>query len=190
MALTKITAAVSDADVLIKLCKAGYIDILGDVIETLFVPVVVLREVESKITDGKDIINLKKVCSQDWFVVISLEDLNPAQKLTYASFIATYSNILDRGELHATALASEIGIDIILSDDHSAKNIIEYRFQKGGMAYWEVLYYYGKLNGMPLKQLETIHNAVNQVVDKPIGVPFKKLMRRAEGRISELFNKK
>jgi len=190
MALTKITAAVSDADVLIKLCKAGYIDILGDVIETLYVPVVVLHEVESKITDEKDIANLKTVCSQDWFVVISQEDLEPDQKLTYASFIVTYTDILDRGELHATALANEINIDTILSDDRSAKNIIEYRFQKNGLAYWEVLYIYGDINGIPPKQLETIHNAVNQVVDKPIGVRFKKLMKRAEDRVSVLFYKK
>jgi len=49
-ALTKITAAISDADVLIKLCKAGYLNILGDVFEYLYVPAVVISEVESYTT--------------------------------------------------------------------------------------------------------------------------------------------
>jgi len=81
-----------------------------------------------------------------------------------------------------------MNIDIILSDDHSAKNIIDHLFQKKGLAYWEVLYLYGKINTIPPRQLETIHNSVNQVVDRPIGVPFKRLMKRAEQRILEIFS--
>lgn len=116
-ALTKITAAISDADVLIKLCKAGYLNILGDVFEYLYVPAVVLSEVESKIADGENNLSLTAVRSQGWLVVIGQEDLKPEQKLTYASFIASYTDILNRGELHATALANEMNIDIILSDE-------------------------------------------------------------------------
>lgn len=187
-ALTKINAAISDADVMIKLCKAGYLNILGNVFEYLYVPAVVLSEVESKIADVENNLNLTEVRSQRWLVVIGQEDLKPEQKLTYASFIASYTDILNRGELHATALANEMNIDIILSDDNSAKNIIDHLFQKKGLAYWEVLYLYGKINAIPPKRLETIHNAVNQVVDRPIGVSFNNLMRRAEQRILGIFS--
>ncbi len=190
MALTKITAAVSDADILIKLCEAGYLNILGDVFEKLYVPAVVLHEVESKITDGENNLNLKAFRAQEWLVEIAQEDLEPEQRLTYSSFIVSYTEILDRGELHAAALANEINIDVILSDDHNAKNIIDHLFQKEGLAYWEVLYLYGNINGIPPRQLETIHNAVNQIVNRPIGVPFNRLMRRAEQRISDINSKK
>lgn len=189
-ALTKITAAVSDADVMIKLCKAGYLSILGEVFERLYVPAVVFGEVINKITTEESILSLEAARSQGWLVVIAQEDLEPEQMSTYASFIVSYEEILDWGELHAAALANEFNINVILSDDHSAKNIIEHLFQKEGLAYWEVLYLYGKINGLKPRQLEAIHNAVNQVVDRPIGVPFNRLMKRAEQRILEIISKK
>ena len=164
-ALTKMTAAVSDADILIKLCKAGHLNILSDVFDKLYVPAVVLREVKNKITAEENILSLESARSQEWLVVISQEDLEPEQRLTYSSFIVSYEEILDRGELHATALANEININVILSDDRNAKNLIDHLFQKEGLAYWEVLYLYGKINGVNSRQVETIHNAVNQTAE-------------------------
>jgi len=63
-------------------------------------------------------------------------------------------------------------------------------FEKEGLAYWEVLYIYGKINGISYKELESIHNSINEVVSKPIGVSFKKLMKKAESKISELISTK
>lgn len=190
MALTKITAAVSDADVLIKLCQAGHLNILSDVFEKLYVPAVVLGEVNAKLIPEEDSLSLDTACSQGWLVVISPEDLESEQILTYRSFIASNQDILDRGELHAAALANELNIEIILSDDRNAKRIIKQLFEKEGLAYWEVLCIYGKINGVSYKELESIHNSVNKVVSQPIGVSFKKLMKKAELKISELISTK
>lgn len=71
MALTKITAAVSDADVLIKLCQAGHLNILSDVFEKLYVPAVVLGEVKEKLIPEEDSKSLDTASSQGWLVVIS-----------------------------------------------------------------------------------------------------------------------
>jgi len=93
-ALTKITAAISDADVLIKLCKAGYLNILGDVFEYLYVPAVVLSEVESKIEDGENNFSLTAVRPQGWLVVIAQGDLKPGTKANLCliySFLYGYS---------------------------------------------------------------------------------------------------
>lgn len=184
--LTKLTAAISDADVMIKLCKAGYLNILGEIFEVIYVPMVVFNEVQEKTDGHKNYADLTIARSDGWLVVIAEEDLKTEQRKTYKSFLKSYDDMLDRGELHAAALANEIKIEIILSDDNNAKRIINHLFQINGLAYWELIYLYSRIKGMNFDVVEVIHQEVNKVVDQPIGVPFDRLMRRAEQRILEI----
>ena len=94
---------ISDADVLIKICNAGHIGILGLIFEEVIIPSKVYLEVMKKLKHHQD--HFLKVIREKLIKVINVSELELCQRQGIDSFLISYRDSMDDGELHATALA-------------------------------------------------------------------------------------
>lgn len=179
-------ACISDADVLIKVCKAGVTHILPKVFTIVKVPQVVLDEVERK-TPLEKYQALKK-CVGDWLEVLTPEIFDPSQKRLFEIFLSEHRYTLDTGERYAAAFANELTISIILSDDKAARRIIE-TLGVTVLSLPEILWLNIQMEELTPEEGQVIFDMLNEVVDHPITTPFAKLLERAESRLATMFGK-
>lgn len=122
--IEKLDVCISDADVLVKLCKAGYLEVLGKIIKTVIIPDKVLAEVKRKVaTHGKGM-SISKAIDIGFIKVYAVDDLEPIQRKSFKAFVNSFIDHLGPGELKAAALANELDIKLMLSDDRDARNFI------------------------------------------------------------------
>ncbi|MDF9408212.1 MAG: hypothetical protein A4E52_00333 [Pelotomaculum sp. PtaB.Bin013] len=179
--------AVSDADVMIKLYKAGSLSLLGDIFSEVIVPGKVYEEVTRKINKQVDDIN--SLLENKWLKKITITDrefLNEDQIELIGITMHSFQHALDDGEREAFALANELNISILLIDDASAKRIIEHNSNVKGLSHVEVLYLAILKKIMTPQEAEKVFERINTVVTYPIKTPFSDLIRRAQKRFREL----
>lgn len=179
--------AVSDADVMIKLYKAGYLSLLGDIFSEVIVSGKVYEEVTQKISKKPDEIN--SLLEYNWLKKISITDQNfltEDQIKLIRITMQSYQYALDDGEREAFALANELNISVLLIDDAPAKRIIEQNSDVKGLSHVEVLYIATLKKIMTPQEAEKVFEKVNSVVTYPIKTPFRDLMRRAHKRFLAL----
>ncbi|KKM11534.1 hypothetical protein SY88_07460 [Clostridiales bacterium PH28_bin88] len=173
---------ISDADVLINLIKAECIEILRLMFEEVVIPEKIREEVSQK-TKGQD---FNRAIQAGWIRVVSFKDLSPVQKAAIEIFNTSYRDALDDGERHAAALANELGIRILLSNDKGARRIIEHNTGIHVMSHWEYLVWCVSEDKLSVDEGESYYKAVEAILDRPVGSEFKTLMKRAKDVIDEV----
>ncbi len=182
MVLSK--ACISDADVLIKLCKAGHLEILEYLFEEVYIPERVHQEVIKQL--GKTNPNFNQAIEKQLITIIRFKDLEQGKRQAIESFIISYRDSMDDGELFATALANELDINLILIDDRVAKRIIENCTNIVCIAHWEYICLCIIKNKITKLQGQAIFDAINQIVKHPINTPFSELMKKTTLRFGNL----
>ena len=180
----KLEACISDADVLIKLCKAGAIHILPKVFTMVKVPQVVLDEVERKTPPERYYI-LKR-CEGDWLEILTPDIFDANQRRLFEIFLSQHRYTLDTGERYAAAFANELTIPIILSDDKAARRIIE-TLGVTVLSLPEILWLNIQLKELTLEEGHVVFDMLNEVVDHPITTPLARLLETAEKRLAPMF---
>lgn len=169
---------ISDADVLIKLCNAGHIEILGLMFEEVIIPEKVYLEVVKKLEHHKD--HFVKVIKEKLIKVMNLSDLELNQRQGIDSFLISYRDSLDDGELHATALANELGIRLMLTDDRNATRLIQFCTDIMCVTHWEYICLCISEKKLSPQDGQAVFEKINALVSHPISVQFVELMKRAE----------
>ncbi|SHI91175.1 hypothetical protein [Desulfofundulus thermosubterraneus] len=180
--------AVSDADVLIKLCKAGHLDILKKFFVDVIIPKRVFEEVESKL-EKRFFKVFKKALTCGWIRMVDIYDnnvFNHEEITAMAIIMNSFRYALDDGEREAFALANELNIPFLLSDDRNAKRIIEFNSTIVSLSYVEVLSLAIITNIIRLNDTKNIHQKINSIVNRPINVPFEVLHKRAKKRFDSI----
>lgn len=180
----KLEACISDADVLIKLCKAGVVHILPKVFTMVKVPQVVLNEVERK-TPPERYQALKR-CEGDWLEILTPDIFDANQRRLFEIFLSQHRYTLDTGERYAAAFANELTISIILSDDKAARRIIE-TLGVTVLSLPEILWLNIHFNKLTPEEGQVVFDMLNEVVDHPITTPFPKLLERIGSRLTPWF---
>jgi len=119
--------AVSDADILVKFCRAGCLDLLFGTIERVYVPAYVLSEARQVSARHTCRLLLDQAAKDGFLTVVDTrqgDGLTPDQRQGMAIIRESFRYMLDPGELDALALAVEFGVPYILSDDRAARRII------------------------------------------------------------------
>lgn len=177
---------ISDADVLVKLSRTGNLEILRDAFSKVLIGPKVEYEAKKKIgTHGRGV-SLYQAQQEKWIEVINFGQLLPEQHSSIKSFIQSYDMFLDPGELEAAALANELGIPFILSDDRNAKRNIEEYTDVKGLAHYEILSLLIRQEKLSIEEATRIFNDINSTRTHPIGIPFHGLFNRANSRLNEL----
>ncbi|WP_141264537.1 MULTISPECIES: hypothetical protein [unclassified Neomoorella] len=181
---------VSDADILVKFCKAGFLSLLGQLFNQVIVPKKVFEEAELKIGLQARGLSLHAAQQEGWLKSIDISnpqnDLTREQKHSILSYIETYRYSLDPGELEASAIAHELGIQILLTDDRTAKRLIQEWSELICIAHWEILWLCINVNLLKMSEAEKIFQALQTVVEYPVKIPFKELMKRSSNRLNYL----
>lgn len=180
----RLEACISDADVLIKVCKAGAHHILPKIFPMVKVPQVVLNEVERK-TPPERYHALKK-CVGDWLEVLTTDIFDPNQRRLFEIFLLEHRYTLDTGERYAAAFANELAIPILLSDDRSARRIIE-TLGVTVLSLPEILWLNIHFYKLTPEEGQVIFDMLNDVVDHPITTPFTELLDRLGNRLTTIF---
>jgi predicted nucleic acid-binding protein len=180
----KLEACISDADVLIKLCKAGVVHILPKVFTMVKVPQVVLNEVERKTPPER--YHALKRCEGDWLEILTPDIFDANQRRLFEIFLSQHQYTLDTGERYAAAFANELSISIILSDDKAARRIIE-TLGVTVLSMPEILWLNIQLKELTLEEGQVVFDMLNEVVDHPITTPFARLLEMAEKRLAPIF---
>jgi predicted nucleic acid-binding protein len=182
MDFRKCDKCVSDADVLIKFARGGQMDLLGRIVPSVVIPDRVRREVLTEIGLHGPLSVFVDAIRTGWVTVIDTDggsDLTPAQLLSVRIFNESYRDLMDSGELMAAALASEMGIPIMFSDDRRAQRIIQEVTSIAVLRIHEVLAL-GVLKGaVPEAGAVKAFNAINETQDHPVTSPAGELIHRA-----------
>ncbi|MEW6574637.1 MAG: hypothetical protein AB1374_13515 [Bacillota bacterium] len=173
---------VSDADIVIKFCKARHLGLLGEVFSEVLIPLRVFEEAVEELRD-------KSALDFRWLVVRAINDQNSfsiEQRQAMAITMRSFEYELDDGEREAFALANELGIPIILSDDRNAKRIIETASNVVGLSHIEVLVWATEADVLKPANAQKIFDDINSIVSHPIGTPYDDLQERARERFRKL----
>jgi predicted nucleic acid-binding protein len=182
----RLGVCISDADVLVKLCRTGNLSILKDAFGKIMIGPTVEHEAKRKIgTHGKGI-SLFQATREGWLEIIDINGLPPEKKQTIKLFCKSYEAYLDPGELEAAALATELGVFCILSDDRNAKRCIEEFTDSKGIAHWEILSILVEQGTLPEDEAEKIFDTINITRTHPITIPFKDLHIKSLHRLRNL----
>lgn len=174
---------ISDADVLVKLSKTGNLHLLNQAFPQVFIGPIVEREALRKIgTHGKGI-SLSQAKTEGWIQVVEIVRLSPEQKLNIKVFTQTYEPFLDPGELESAAIAHELGIPLMLSDDRTAKRYIEEYTAVRGLAHWEILSLLIKRGELSPQEAQQVFTSINETRSRPIKISFNDLHQTAIKRI-------
>lgn len=117
------TVVISDTAPLINLAKAGRLDILPSLYDSIIVPESVMKEMERGPENSAA--EARLVRQSEGFNILSAK--NPARIDEIQS-----SDNLGRGESEALALAEEYGMALIITDDADAKKVASERFSAMG----------------------------------------------------------
>lgn len=178
---------VSDADVMIKLYKAGHLSLLGNIFSEVIIPGKVYEEITSKI--GRQPHETDLISEFDWLEKIVITDrtfLTKDQIKLIEITMNSFRYALDDGEREAFSLANELGISTLLSDDANAKRIIEHNANIIGLSHVEILYLATIKEIMNLQAAEKVFHAINSVVSHPIQTPFSNLIKKVRKRFHKL----
>lgn len=173
---------VSDADVIIKFCKSKHLSLLAEVFSEVLIPLRVFEEAQKELKD-------KSALNSSWLVVMALNDqasFSIEQRQSMAITMSSFEYVLDSGEREAFALANELRIPIILSDDRKAKRILEAASNVVGLSCIEVLVWATDADILKPASAQEIFQAINSVVDHPISTPYNVLQERARERFRKL----
>lgn len=155
---------------------------MGKVFSEVLIPLRVFEEAVEELKD-KSALNFK------WLVVKALNDHNSfsvEQRQAMAITMKSFEYELDSGEREAFALANELGIPIFLSDDRTAKRIIENASNVVGLSHIEVLLWATEADVLKPAKAQKIFHDINSVVSHPIGTPYHVLQERARERFKKL----
>ena len=187
--LTKTKTSVSDADIIVKLARAGELAVLGRIQETVLIPEKVRLEALKKIgthSKGPDLADCMK---QGWLRVVDIYDsraFRPGERPLIDAFMDANRDVLGPGELEAAALAHVLGIPLLFSDDRTAQLYIEKITDVVVLRLHEVIAL-GERRGMYSRdEAVALFNKVNSLQEYPVTVPAFDLMTRANERFNRL----
>jgi predicted nucleic acid-binding protein len=167
--LIKSSTSACDADIMVKLARAGELGLLGRLQRVILIPEKVRREALRKIgTKGSGGASIGDGMKQGWLRVVDVynsPEFTMEQHASIQVFINSYRDFLGPGELEAAALAHEFGVPLMFSDDREAQRYIE--------AFTDV---------KVLRLHEVI--TLGKMQDYPLGTPIPDLMRQAEDRLN------
>jgi predicted nucleic acid-binding protein len=155
---------------------------LAAVFAEVLIPLRVFEEAQKELRD-------RKALDFKWLVVGAINDQNYYsidQRRAMAITMRSFEYVLDDGEREAIALANELGIPIILSDDRKAKRIIEAASNVVGLSCIEVLVWATDADILESASAQEVFQAINSVVDHPIGTPYDVLQKQARDRFRKL----
>jgi len=174
---------ISDADVLIKICNSGHLEILSLLFEQVIIPAKVYEEVLRKLRRYRS--HLTQAIDKQLIKIISFSQLKPIQRQGIESFLESYRDSMDDGELHATALANEFSIDLMLIDDRNAIRLIKNCTEIICVTHWEYIHLCIASNKLAFEDGQAIFESINSTVTHPIGIPFAELMKRAAEKFKD-----
>jgi predicted nucleic acid-binding protein len=185
----RLAICVSDADILVKLCRTGYLDLLEKLFAKVVIPGRVHMEAQKKIGTHSRGASMAAAVQVGWLEVILLNDrtrFDAIQVNSTRTFCGNFEDLLGPGELEAAALAHELDIRWLLSDDRAAKDYIEECTDIIGLSHHEILALCCLENILSEQQAREVFEAIGATRTHPVGVPFEELMRRARKRFREL----
>lgn len=123
----KSDVCVCDADLLIELCVVHRLSLLRALFEQVLIPGRVCSEVNAKVRKTEAEASFIAASEEGWLEVVNLRDqakFSMQQIRSMDILMESYRRKLDPGELEAAALLSELGIEVLLSNDREAKSVI------------------------------------------------------------------
>ncbi|MFZ5901737.1 hypothetical protein ACUM6F_00615 [Desulforudis sp. DRI-14] len=181
--------AVSDADVLIKLCRAGHLNLLFRTIDRVYVPAYVFSEARYVLARHACRPLLDQAGKDGLFTVVDTvqgDGLTPDQRQGMAITRQSFRFMLDPGELEALALAVEFGIPYILSDDRAARRTIEEHSDVRVLRHPDLLYICQYNAEAYCKDIKRIFRDIQAGESHRLGGSFQDIMRRSRERVKEL----
>ncbi|ELK42784.1 hypothetical protein D478_07249 [Brevibacillus agri BAB-2500] len=184
-----------DADIWIKFCKVHKPDILLAVYDEIFFADKVVAEIK----------NYRGLSRAIWYLdgylknrkskikQVDFSDFNPEQQATITSGFAQILQIefvgsderKNYGEIYTALYAQEMGIDIMVSDDRDAKEVIEDYFDLQVKDHYEVLYLAIEMRVLSSQEAEQIYNQIENLPgNTPKSVTFAEMMRIVQNRLT------
>ena len=156
---------------------------MGLVFKEVIIPNKVYLEVTKKLERHRG--HFLKAIKEKLIKITNVSELELCQRQGIDSFLISYRDSLDDGELHATALANELGIKLMLTDDRNATRLIQYCTDIVCVTHWEYIFLCIAEKKLSFEDGQAIFENINALVSHPIGVQFAELMKRAKDKFRE-----
>ncbi len=189
MGLDLIRTSVCDADIIVKLARAGELAELGRIQDEVLIPERVRLEALRKIGTRCKGLGVADCINQGWLRVLDINisrSFQPEERALIGTYLEMYRDILHPGELEAVALAYVKRIPALLSDERTVQEEVE----KGGeitvLRLHEVLAV-GEVRGVySREQAVALFDKINVLQDYPTSRPAAELLAEGVKRLKRL----
>lgn len=186
MSYNKLEVCVSDADVLVKLSITGNLGLLGEIFNKIFIPEIVHAEAQRKIATRSKGVSLAQAINENWLEVISVKDKDRflfEERQSMNVFFESAKDFVDRGEAEAAALANELRVLIMISDDRGAGKYLSDFTDIIGLTHIEILCIAIALGIKSEEEAKDIFESINATRTKPHGNSFEVLKNRGMDKL-------